>query len=1125
MTKIGEIYVEVAGDITQYQKDMRALKADAKASGTDISNALNNAISPTQAVKNITILSDQLTKLANVAKTPASQFKAASESIASNLGDLAKKAGLTEKQFAELNERMMKKSAYQNAERSLLGIAKASGMSAEEAKKLALQMGYSAQDAEKMTAKLRDATGTTDKLAMAKKGLTIAAAAAGAALAVIGTVMVSSVKAAVEAEAAERKLEAVLKSTGYAAGFTSEQLVDMAQKLSRVSAVEDDLIVDSMAMLATFKNIRGEGFEAATQAALDMSAVMNQDLKSSIVQIGKALNDPIKGMTALTKVGVSFTDQQKDQVKALLAVNDVMGAQQIILDELKSEFGGAAEAMGDTFGGASKRVGIAFGNLKEEIGFTITKTDEFKDALVIVEGLLVDLATWVRDNRDEIAGVFKRAAEAVDTWAVGIGVIKDKLVELSGAEQSEADRLRAAIKLHKELAENKGTLAEWQIIWSAQAQEEQKELNKLLGITTQETKKTGETIKNEVAPAVVSLGDAEDKAAAAAKRHTDELNRLIDKYIPLKAAADNYTKAEAGLEELRRKGIISVDEYEAGLKNLKEQTDKATGAQKEFNKAIYDTGKSYDVMLPEFMAGTDELTKHIQDTTEKGDELWQGHTDNVLKLQEELVNDLGNILDGFINDVLTGEIDSIEDLFKGLFDSILNMFSRLLSQMAANSLIDALFGAGASGGLTLGSLFGSASGGAGLLGSLFSGGSSIGSLFGGGGLLGALGLGGSGLLPPTIGAGAVGAIPIATMPWMTAAPTVGAGAAAGGAGAAGAAGSMAWMGPAAIGALGLGLWINDVFLKEEPPPLSELLNNAGIGPEAFAAVVGDTFREMQNPVTGAVQKMMMDNESLILSIKHVNQSTSGMYDTGMQYFNQATGQWEDLSKAVLAFEITASHMGKEAAAAMLEAKTGVVGLAEEFMDIAEAEKNGLTKAMDAMEDMGIEGEDLHDVLDTVGDMMSGVTKGTDKLEQQLKELGLAADQVEDVIDTLGFEMGGVSSDMKDLAGGFNSFANTIGSLDFDTSDLEDALSTVSHAFSRSADEITRTAEEMVYNINDVLDGAHTHPSASSAPTIQVWVNGNDIIDTKKLDTRIMKMADNLIVMRTKRANIGTRAVM
>lgn len=175
------------------------------------------------------------------------------------------------------------------------------------------------------------------------------------------------VAAGEEALVAEAKVAAVIRATGSAAGYTVPQLSKMADEFSRLSGVDDEVILNAEAVLLTFRNIGRDVFPEATQAALDMSAVMGQDLQSSIVQIGKALNDPIAGISALSRVGVTFSEDQKKMIQSFMEVNDLAGAQGIILGELQSEFGGTAAQMESVTAGGN-RLKISWGNLQEELG-------------------------------------------------------------------------------------------------------------------------------------------------------------------------------------------------------------------------------------------------------------------------------------------------------------------------------------------------------------------------------------------------------------------------------------------------------------------------------------------------------------------------------------------------------------------------------------------------------------------------------------------------------------------------------------------------------------------------------------------------------------------------------------
>ncbi len=146
--------------------------------------------------------------------------------------------------------------------------------------------------------------------------------------------------------------EAVIKSTGGSAKVSAAQVRSYAEALENVTTVDDKVIQDGENMLLTFTNIGGKVFPRATTAMVDMAVAMAKgdassvDLKSTAIQLGKALNDPVKGITALRKVGVAFTEQQIKQIKAMVKSGDVVGAQTVILKELEKEFGKAGEAAG-----------------------------------------------------------------------------------------------------------------------------------------------------------------------------------------------------------------------------------------------------------------------------------------------------------------------------------------------------------------------------------------------------------------------------------------------------------------------------------------------------------------------------------------------------------------------------------------------------------------------------------------------------------------------------------------------------------------------------------------------------------------------------------------------------------
>lgn len=179
-----------------------------------------------------------------------------------------------------------------------------------------------------------------------------------------------------EAERVTRKTQAVLKSTGQVAGVTANHVADLSGRMSELAGVDDEVIQQGNNVLLTFTKVRNEVgngndvFDQAAKVSLDMAAALDKTgdsgaaMQEQALRIGKALNDPIRGMTALTKVGVTFSQAQKDQVKALVESGDMLGAQKIILRELQTEFGGMAQASAD----AVDKGLVSWGNFAEDMG-------------------------------------------------------------------------------------------------------------------------------------------------------------------------------------------------------------------------------------------------------------------------------------------------------------------------------------------------------------------------------------------------------------------------------------------------------------------------------------------------------------------------------------------------------------------------------------------------------------------------------------------------------------------------------------------------------------------------------------------------------------------------------------
>lgn len=187
----------------------------------------------------------------------------------------------------------------------------------------------------------------------------------GALVGALGGALISGVKGTMEAEEATAQLDAVLKSTSGSAGVTRKSLLDYADSLEATTKFSAENVINAQSLLLTFTNIGEKVFPRATKATADMATAMGTDMASQSIALGKALNDPIKGVGALSRVGVTFTEGQKESIKAMQESGDMAGAQTIILKELEKEFGGSADAAGKTFAGQLEILKNGIGNVTE----------------------------------------------------------------------------------------------------------------------------------------------------------------------------------------------------------------------------------------------------------------------------------------------------------------------------------------------------------------------------------------------------------------------------------------------------------------------------------------------------------------------------------------------------------------------------------------------------------------------------------------------------------------------------------------------------------------------------------------------------------------------------------------
>lgn len=396
----------------------------------------------------------------------------------------------------------------------------------------------------------------------------------------------------IEAERVQAQLEARIKSTGMAARLSLGDLNKMAQALQFKTSFDDESIGEVQALLLTFTKIGRETFPDATEAVLNLSTAMGTDLNSAALQVGKALNDPVQGVTALARAGVQFSKSQKAVIKDLVETGRQAEAQAIILKELETQMGGAAVAARNTLGGALKALENSFDNLLEGdsgssgVKGTRDAIEAFNRTLndpgikrgvdTIVAGLL-NIANTAIQTISMLAGVRRAVADAfaadADKSYEGLLQKRLKLSEaLYKTENNTTTRIGARLGLNDGGKKQREELAALDAYILARQKADKLERNRALGVNI---------IDGSAPPkGVVEAPEPKESKAAGRARAVREMPDFSkDAAEDLRRLVEETAQADEAFASLAAtlQGPLAAAQYEYE-RNLEEITELGTKA-------------------------------------------------------------------------------------------------------------------------------------------------------------------------------------------------------------------------------------------------------------------------------------------------------------------------------------------------------------------------------------------------------------------------------------------------------------------------------------------------------------------------------------------------------------------
>ncbi|MBI3043587.1 MAG: phage tail length tape measure family protein [Betaproteobacteria bacterium] len=428
----------------------------------------------------------------------------------------------------------------------------------------------------------------------------VAAAAAGAA---VTAMAIGGLKAMItetaRAEQANLKLEAVLRATGNAAGFTKAQLDAEAESLKRSTGFDDDQVRASMAVMLTFKQITGDTFSESMRMAADLSRLLGQDLQSSVLQLGKALENPETGLTMLSRSGVSFNDTQKETIKRLVDVGRQAEALTLILQTMKHQgIDRVAESMNVGLTAAMRNAGLAWDDLLKEIGKTPQVRGPVEATFNHIEKVLLktkDLVEQPWTERLKIimsGGLYSGAPPARGEY---VGGTEGRLAR-EGAQRQAEEQARAQAR---------AGLASFMTPFQGEEQKMLIAMRDFLarsegaGLSDDEVQRGIRTIRSKF------MGKEE---ASAAMRAAEELRNLYDQLDNTGTTVNAAFRKQLGmLHGEYEKGGMTLEVYQARVTELINRTGFATKL-KEQEKVALDAYLKSEEFHADVMREINELT-------------------------------------------------------------------------------------------------------------------------------------------------------------------------------------------------------------------------------------------------------------------------------------------------------------------------------------------------------------------------------------------------------------------------------------------------------------------------------------------------------------------------------------
>lgn len=567
--------------------------------------------------------------------------------------------------------------------KKLKDYGKDANKASSESKGLGSSLDSAASKASQLPGPLGEASSKVASFTSTVSGLGTAWTVTGGAIAVGIAAMTGGLPTLAETERRMLQQEQLIRATGYSSGYTAQQLDSMARSLAMATLTSTEQASKAIGVMLTFRSVTGDTFKRSIYLAQDMASVMGGDITGAAKQLGKALEMPTTGVTALKEAGVSFSDSQRAMIKDMEDTGRIAEAQTYILDELDRQIGGAAGAEAGGLTGTVDTFGQTWDEMLESLS---DKSGAMFFAKTTLEGL-IDIASGFKNMIDpapmeEFQELLKRRIE-----------LKQKLDDFGDPDQAFFGKDRW-INLNREYMEVTGRMQE------LQEQYKQEQMAQ-----TEAQRKAEEAAAEREKSRLDEKQKREEKAAKERKQKEDKRRQereAAENAANEKARQREQVVTNTWLVEIQRRNMSALELLDA------RHSDEKTKLQQSLDDKFI-TEEQYQRSLSELSVYYSnqriaQIEKENKERQEKNQTFWDKYYQSMQKSANDTDQLWASTYDNFttgFGDAFSSAIldsESAEDAFAGMAEgmarSMLAALGKIMAQRAVMWALEKTMAAG-----------------------------------------------------------------------------------------------------------------------------------------------------------------------------------------------------------------------------------------------------------------------------------------------------------------------------------------------------------------------------------------------------------------------------------------------